>query len=259
MIKNVIPGVYGIHGRVSGFIGDYLGKELVTISSGSQTQLHNLVYVPIRDGPTVWEIGFPDRTAIDYYVPDVSPMYVNKLFLNSPEKYKQYGLWDRYTNMHPDHDQAFTVGIYDPKKDWFFAQVDRRGANKYLPSTWKIKFNLSSGTRGTYTLRLAVASATGSDLQTMVFQVLNLGTDNTVCRHGVHGLYRLFNVDITSSLLMEGDNSILLTQARGGDALCGIIYDCIRLEAPETSKMSNFNSGASDFDANFIEINIDQE
>lgn len=55
-------------------------------SSGSETQLGNITYVPPRDGPTVWEIGFPDRTANDYYVPDVNPMYVNKLFLNSPEK-----------------------------------------------------------------------------------------------------------------------------------------------------------------------------
>lgn len=45
-----------------------------------------MTFVPLRDGPTVWEIGFPDRTATGYFVPDVNPMYVNKLFLNSPEK-----------------------------------------------------------------------------------------------------------------------------------------------------------------------------
>lgn len=70
------------------------------------------------------------------------------------------------------------------------------------------------------------------DTQHLVFQVLNLGTDNTVCRHGIHGLYRLLNVDISSSILTEGDNSMFLTQARGGDALCGILYDYLRLESP---------------------------
>lgn len=55
-------------------------------SPGSQTELGNLIYVPLRNGPTVWEIGYPDRTAFGYYVPDVNPMYVNKLFLNSQEK-----------------------------------------------------------------------------------------------------------------------------------------------------------------------------
>lgn len=54
--------------------------------SGSETQLENLIYAPHRDGPTVWEIGYPDRTALGYYVPDVNPMYVNKLFLHSTEK-----------------------------------------------------------------------------------------------------------------------------------------------------------------------------
>ncbi|XP_057512863.1 rhamnogalacturonate lyase B-like [Actinidia eriantha] len=243
-ITNVIPGVYGLHGWVPGFIGDYLNSELVTISSGSQTQLGNLVYSPVRNGPTVWEIGFPDRTATGFYVPDVNPMYANKLFLNSPEKYRQYGMWDRYTDIHPDSDQVFTIGINNPTKDWFFAHVDRRGANKYLPSTWKISFNLTSVTNGSYTLRLAIASATRSDLrvnvnymdtQHLVFQMMNIGTDNTVCRHGIHGLYRLFSIDVSSSLLIEGDNSIFLTQARGGDALCGVLYDYIRLEAPVTS------------------------
>lgn len=54
--------------------------------SGSETQLGNLTFVPLRDGLNAWEIGFPDRTAIGYFVPDVNPMYVNKLFLYSPEK-----------------------------------------------------------------------------------------------------------------------------------------------------------------------------
>ncbi|OWM85559.1 hypothetical protein CDL15_Pgr028982 [Punica granatum] len=286
-IRNVVPGVYGLHGWVPGFIGDYLEKNPVTISAGSETKLGDLIYVPIRDGPTVWEIGFPDRTAIDFYVPDVNPMYVNKLFIKGPEKYRQYGLWDRYTDIHPQSDQVFTVGVNDPKKDWFFVHVDRRGPEKYLPTTWTVGFTVNLVVGGTYKLRLALASATRSDLQRfldeflchsvdpvraleilemalihpeeasdsshislkpldfqihvnqmdsehLVFQVLNLGTDNTVCRHGIHGLYRLFTVDIPSSLIQKGDNSIYLSQARGGDALCGILYDYLRLEAPST-------------------------
>ncbi|KAL0321126.1 UNVERIFIED_CONTAM: hypothetical protein Sradi_5374100 [Sesamum radiatum] len=243
-IKNIIPGVYGLHGWVPGFVGDYMREELVTISAGSETQLGNLTYVAHRDGPTVWEIGFPDRTANDYYVPDVNPMYVNKLFLDSPEKFRQYGLWDRYTDVHPKSDQVFTIGISNPKEDWFFAHVDRRDGEKYVPSTWEIRFNLRSVTVGTYKLRLSIASATRTDLevhvnqmnaQQLVFQVMNLGADNTVCRHGIHGLYQLFSIDISSTLLINGDNCIFLTQARGGDALCGILYDYIRLEAPPTS------------------------
>ncbi|KAK1375118.1 Rhamnogalacturonan endolyase [Heracleum sosnowskyi] len=240
-IKNVIPGIYALHGWVPGFIGDYLDQKLVTITAGSEIQLGNLIYAPDRDGPTVWEIGYPDRTALGYYVPDVNPTYVNKLFLHSTEKYRQYGLWDRYTDMHPESDQTFTIGINDPKKDWFFAHVDRRVGDKYYPSTWRIKFNLKSVASGIYKLRLATASVNRSDLEVyvnhrdnnhQVFEVQMLGMDNAVCRHGIHGLYRLFNIDISSELLTMGDNSILLTQAREGDALCGVLYDYLRLEAP---------------------------
>lgn len=73
----------------------------------------------------------------------------------------------------------------------------------------------------------------GSD-STLVFQLMNLGMDNTVCRHGIHGLYRIYSIDIPSSLLVKGDNSIFLTQARNGDPLCGVLYDYLRLEAPDT-------------------------
>ncbi|KAK3039680.1 LOW QUALITY PROTEIN: hypothetical protein RJ639_027021 [Escallonia herrerae] len=230
---------------MAGFLETTLTKKLVTISAGSQKQLDDLIYVPLRDGPTVWEIGIPDRTSTGFYVPDVNLMYANKLFLNSPEKFRQYGLWDRYTDIHPEFDQNFTIGINDPKKDWFFAHVARRGANKYLPTVWTINFNLTSVTSGVYKLRLAVASANRSDLlvhvnhidtEHLVFQVMNLGTDNAVCRHGIHGLYRLLNVDIAPSNLVKGDNSIFLTQARGGDALCGILHDYLRLEVPVNSQ-----------------------
>ncbi|XP_057794981.1 probable rhamnogalacturonate lyase B [Salvia miltiorrhiza] len=241
-IKNVVPGVYGLHGWVPGFIGDYLNQQLLTISAGSETQVGNVRYVAPRDGPTVWEIGYPDRTAAKYFVPDVNPIYVNKLFLNTPEKYRQYGLWDRYTDLNPKSDQIYTIGVSDAKKDWFFAHVDRRiGDNKYVPTTWEIRFNLKLVVAGIYKLRLALASATRSDLEVhvnqmnaeqLVFQVINLGADNAVCRHGIHGLYQLFIVDISSTLLINGDNCLFLTQARAGDALCGILYDYLRLEAP---------------------------
>ncbi|KAG7033955.1 rhiE, partial [Cucurbita argyrosperma subsp. argyrosperma] len=248
-IRNVIPGVYGLHGWVPGFIGDYLHQSLVTVSAGSHTHLGILTYSPLRDGPTVWEIGFPDRTADSFYVPDVNPMYVNKLFLHSPEKFRQYGLWEGYSDLHPINDQVFTVGINDPKKDWFFAQVCRRGEDgKFVATTWSIKFNMTSLTEGTYRLRLAIASATRSDLKinvnsmgsesSLVFQLMNLGMDNTVCRHGNHGLYRNYSVEIPSSMLIKGDNSIFLTQARGGDELCGLLYDYLRLEAPDDTPSS---------------------
>lgn len=63
-----------------------------------------------------------------------------------------------------------------------------------------------------------------------------IGSDNSIARHGVHGLYWLFNVEIESSKLIKGDiNTIYLTQARNLSALHGVMYDYIRLEAPSPS------------------------
>ena len=45
-----------------------------------------LVYEPPRDGPTLWEIGVPDRSAAEFYVPDPNPNYINKLYVNHPDR-----------------------------------------------------------------------------------------------------------------------------------------------------------------------------
>lgn len=46
----------------------------------------NIVYSPPRNGPTLWEIGIPDRTAAEFYVPDPFPDLVNRLYVNHTEK-----------------------------------------------------------------------------------------------------------------------------------------------------------------------------
>lgn len=42
----------------------------------------DLVYEPPRDGLTLWEIGFPDRSAAEFYIPDPDPKYANDFLLN---------------------------------------------------------------------------------------------------------------------------------------------------------------------------------
>lgn len=45
-----------------------------------------VVYEPPRDGPTLWEIGIPDRSAQQFYIPDPNPKYINKLYINPPDR-----------------------------------------------------------------------------------------------------------------------------------------------------------------------------
>lgn len=58
----------------------------ITCNVGCNIEIGDIVYEPPRDGPTLWEIGFPDRTAAKFYIPDPDPMHVNKLFINHPDR-----------------------------------------------------------------------------------------------------------------------------------------------------------------------------
>ncbi|CAL9073995.1 unnamed protein product [Musa textilis] len=243
-IKNVRTGLYNLYAWIPGFIGDYKSSVNITVTSaGNHIDLGSLVYNPPRDGPTLWEIGIPDRSAAEFFVPDPYPYYVNRLYVNHPDRFRQYGLWERYTDLYPDHDLMYTVGISDYQKDWFYAHVTRKQAQaSYQATTWQIKFPLNNVHRiGTYKLRLALASAVLSEIQVRFndpivqpshFTTGLLGRDNSIARHGIHGLYWLFSIDVDSSWLLEGDNTIFLTQTRSETPFQGVMYDYIRLEAP---------------------------
>lgn len=57
---------------------------------GSKIRLRNLVYDPPRSGPTLWEIGIPDRTAAEFFVPDPNPSLLNQLYVLHPDKYGHF-------------------------------------------------------------------------------------------------------------------------------------------------------------------------
>ncbi|XP_027772542.1 uncharacterized protein LOC107016450 [Solanum pennellii] len=243
-INGVIPGSYNLYSWVPGVIGDYKYNLNFTITQGSDINLGDLVYNPPRNGPTLWEIGIPDRTAAEFFVPDPLPSLTNHVFINSTtHRFRQYGLWDRYTDLYPNEDLVYRVGVSDYTKDWFYAHVTRRTVHKqYIPTTWQILFDLSTvDPSGTYTLHIALASATSSHLlgrinnptkPRPIFQTPGLGKSNAIARHGIHGLYSLFTFEIPGNNLQIGENIIYLTQAKGGTPFNGVMYDYIRLEGP---------------------------
>ncbi|KAL8141243.1 hypothetical protein V2J09_007264 [Rumex salicifolius] len=244
-INNIRQGDYNLYAWVPNFIGDYKSDITFNITSGCNVEVGDIVYEPPRDGPTLWEIGIPDRSAAEFYVPDPNPNYVNKLYINHPDRFRQYGLWERYTELYPNEDLVYTIGVSDYRKDWFFAQVTRKTDNGYQGTTWQIKFNLDNvNANSTYKLRVAIASATLAELQVRVnnpktnrpvFTTGLIGRDNSIARHGSHGLYWLYSVDIKSSVLVQGENTIFFTQPRNNGPFQGILYDYIRLEAPSTN------------------------
>ncbi|XP_044476134.1 probable rhamnogalacturonate lyase B [Mangifera indica] len=252
-INNIRTGDYNLYAWVPGFIGDYKSNDVVNITSGCDIDIGVVVYEPPRNGPTLWEIGIPDRSAAEFYVPDSNPNFINKLYVNHPDRFRQYGLWERYAELYPNEDLVYTVGTSDYAKDWFFAQVTRKKDNNtYQGTTWQIKFTLDSlDQSSTYILRVAIASATISELQVRVnnpnanhplFSSGLIGRDNSIARHGIHGLYWLFNVDVPGDRLVLGDNTVFLTQPRSTSPFQGIMYDYIRFECPSSSPTNKENS-----------------
>uniref|UniRef100_A0A5B6ZSC2 rhamnogalacturonan endolyase n=1 Tax=Davidia involucrata TaxID=16924 RepID=A0A5B6ZSC2_DAVIN len=239
LIKGVRVGTYSLYAWVPGTIGDYKFNGSVTITPGSNIKLGGLVYEPPRNGPTLWEIGIPDRTAAEFYVPDPNPSLAN----HHIENFRQYGLWFRYTDLYPHQDLIYTVGVSNYKKDWFFAHVTRNmGNHAYKATTWQILFELKTVNKAAiYTLQLALASANAAELQvrvnnqqakTPLFTTGLIGKDNAIARHGIHGLYWLYSVKVSGPLLVNGRNTIFLTQSRASNMFQGLMYDYIRLEGP---------------------------
>ncbi|CAL1395543.1 unnamed protein product [Linum trigynum] len=242
-ISNVIAGQYNLYGWVPGFIGDYKYGAVINITPARSIEVGDLVFEPPRNASTLWEIGVPDRTAGEFFIPDANPNYINKLYLHQ-EKYRQYGLWERYAELYPEADLVYNVRTDDYRKDWFFAQVTRKKGDNgtYEGTTWQVKFSLDRAYQNVnYTLRIALATANGAELQVRVndpssavplFTTGSIGKDNTIARHGIHGVYRLFSVVVPGSLLVDGSNTVFLTQAINTGPFYGLMYDYIRLEGP---------------------------
>ncbi|WVZ51623.1 hypothetical protein U9M48_002750 [Paspalum notatum var. saurae] len=255
-IAGVREGVYDLYAAVPGILGDFrYGGSPVTVAPGrADVGVGELVFEPVRSGSTLWEIGVPDRSAAEFYVPDADPRYASRLFVGG-ERYRQYGLWERYAALYPEKDLVFTVGRSDPSRDWFFAQVTRKVGDDAVPTTWQIRFDLDRVVAdGTYTLRIALAASEMCGLQVMVngggrsgggvFTTPEMGDDNAISRHGIHGLQRSLEFAVGGHLLLQGENAIdmkLVTHKQAGPAaaIAGVMYDYIRLEGPSSGGVAS--------------------
>lgn len=64
------------------------------------------------------------------------------------------------------------------------------------------------------------------------FRTNVFGGGNVIARHGIHGYQWNYEVPIEGALLFEGDNTIYLTQSKGGFKFIGLMYDYLRFEGP---------------------------
>ncbi|OEL17159.1 hypothetical protein BAE44_0021823 [Dichanthelium oligosanthes] len=224
-IRNIVTGNYNLYAWVPGFIGDYKLDPALTIASGDDIYLGDLVYEPPRDGPTMWEIGVPDRSAAEFYVPDPNPNYVNRLYMNHPDRFRQYGLWERYAELYPDSDLVYTIGQSSFKKKDILCFLSLYLHSSFVYQMAPLKYSCM--------IDLPV-QVFFNDLDRGVphFATGMIGRDNAIARHGIHGLYWLFNINVDSAWLVQGVNTIYLKQPRNQSPFQGLMYDYLRLEGP---------------------------
>jgi rhamnogalacturonan endolyase len=225
-IPNVRPGTYELHAIADGVLGEY-AKADITVKAGGEVDLGKLVWVPVRYGRQLWQIGIPNRSASE--------------FLRGDDHW-HWGEYIEYANLFPN-DVNFTIGQSDFRKDWFIYQVphdenlpDLTGQGHGRETPWKVNFTLAQlpapGEHGILRLAIAGASArsiavevNGKDAGTVTGLVYNA----TINRDGVEGSWVEKDLTFDASMMRAGENTLTLTVPAGG-LTSGVAYDVVRLE-----------------------------
>lgn len=106
-INNVRPATYRLTIHGDGIWGEYVIDDVV-VGPGQDIRLGRMVWEPEAHGRTVFQIGTPNRTSVEY---------------RNGEAFRQYGLWKTFHDDFPDG-VTYTVGESDDK-DWNYIQYQR--------------------------------------------------------------------------------------------------------------------------------------
>lgn len=226
----------------------------VTVPANGTNNLGTVTWTPTRVGPTVFEIGYPDRTAAkfrhgdDQWVGDIGPT------ASAPSP-----VWNKWLEYPFDFPNGlnYTVGQSRWTTDWNYAQpvvVDSQG--NYNNSSSTITFNLASAPSvgATASLYLGLASdyyaaiivtVNGNNLGSVVGVVgspnasiptsgyyVGWGGSDTTVREGNQAMASDERISFPASLLHAGANTINIgiRQIGGSYFADHAMYDYIRLE-----------------------------
>ncbi len=225
----------------------------VVVTGGATNNLGAVTWTPTRVGPTVFEIGYPDRKGDkfrhgdDYWVGDIGP---------SPTAPSP--VWTKFLEFPFDFPNGlnYVVGQNRWNTDWNFIQSvypDFAGNNTDSSST--VTFNLAAApaSGATAALLMGIASDDNSPIYVTVNGSLlsggnatgapttslptsgwfpNNDISDTNIREENHGGYSDERLTFAGSLLHAGNNTINFSfrQAGGSGFTHHFIYDYIRLE-----------------------------
>jgi rhamnogalacturonan endolyase len=274
IITNVIPGNnYTLYAFGPGAAGTFMSQNQtggnppwlfnlpsspfsVTVTGGATNGLGTVTWTPTRVGPTVFEIGYPDRTSgkfrhgDDWFVGDIGP---------SPTAPSP--IWTKFLDYPFDFPNGvnYTVGQSRWNTDWNFIQpivVDYAGNEN--PSSSTITFNLATAPANgaTASLYLGIAATySGPIIVSVNGSNLGSGSGNAAgvtatpvtlltangfnppatasdvsVREGNHGAFSDERITFPASMLHAGNNTININMRKGGYSANCALYDYLRLE-----------------------------
>jgi autotransporter-associated beta strand protein len=225
----------------------------VSVTGSATTSLGAITWTPARVGPTVFEIGYPDRTGHkfrhgdDWWVGGIGP---------SPTQPSP--IWTQFLDYPFDfpNGMTYTVGVSKWPTDWDFIQPIMVTSNEGNASTSStIVFNLPSGVpksavtslylglasdyygavevsvNGTNLGNVSGVTATPNSLPASGFIPSYTLSDSSI-REGCNGAFSDERITFPSSLLVTGSNNIGLSLRQVGGSYFAdhFMYDYIRLE-----------------------------
>jgi fibronectin type 3 domain-containing protein/regulation of enolase protein 1 (concanavalin A-like superfamily) len=270
VISNVVAGTnYTLYAFGSGASGMFMSKNqnggdpgiiyalpsspfTVVVTGGATNSLGTVTWTPTRVGPTVFDIGYPDRKGDkfrhgdDYWVGDVGPNPT----VPSP-------VWTKFLEFPFDFPNGlnYVVGQNRWNTDWNFVQsVYPDPSGNSIGSSSTVTFNLASDpTSATASILMGIASDDDSPLYVTVNGTLlsssnatgtpqtslpttgwfpNNDISDSNIREENHGGYSDERLTFSGSLLQAGTNTINFSfrQAGGSGFTHHFMYDYIRLE-----------------------------
>ncbi|MDI7775953.1 polysaccharide lyase family protein [Asticcacaulis sp. EMRT-3] len=265
-ITKVRPGTYTLHAWADGVLGEY-SQANITVEPGKTLDLGKIDWQPVRHGRQLWQIGYPNQSASEFFKGD------------------QAWLWGwnlRYALLFP-HDLTYTIGKSTPAKDWFFEEVphatdlsfvnpaakdpanqtfgwvktesldqypqtDHTGPWRIYgngrATTWTVRFNLPQDEHGTAYLRVALAGEDGMDGQLPVavndqsIGAIGDGSSpdnarmlqtNAIRYNTDRGLWQQRTLSFDAARLKKGWNTMSFT-VPAGSLQSGVVWDYLRLE-----------------------------
>lgn len=274
-ITKVRPGTYTLHATADGVLGDF-AQTNITVEPGKTLDLGKLVWKPVRYGRQVWEIGYPDRAADEFFKGDPSNSWL-------------WGWNLRYALLFP-HDVTYTIGKSDPHKDWFFEEVphatnlsfvnpaakdpanqrfgwvkaesldqypqtDQRGPwavyGTGRETVWTVKFNMPKASKGVAALRVAFAGVNGMrsglpvSLNGTSIGALGSGSDPAINARFLNTDAIRYNTDKGlwqqrtlkfDAALLRPGANVLTFTVPAGDLSTGVVWDYLRLELDDSCR-----------------------